>query len=186
MAHTHDLRERILSVSKQLAYTNGISNINIRQVASQTGIALGTVYNYYPSKGDLIAAIVEDFWKGMFKGLDLQHLRQLGVVDGLESAYFSLLGYFNSFKTNLLAELTSLKSEDKKVSMEREREYLGRVLIFIEELLLSDERFSKGRTSAEIKKLSLFIYDNLLAMLRRGDRDFEFFKGILQNCTQKL
>ncbi|MFR4439841.1 MAG: TetR/AcrR family transcriptional regulator [Hungatella sp.] len=38
-----------------------IGKLSIRRLASESGIAIGTVYNYFPSKADLIAEVLEDF-----------------------------------------------------------------------------------------------------------------------------
>ena len=60
-------REIILSEAKDIAMKEGISNINISCCCLRiVGIAIGTVYNYFPSKGDLLVAIIEDFWEGAF------------------------------------------------------------------------------------------------------------------------
>ena len=53
-------KEELLAIAKEIAGREGIGNLNIRRLASESGIAIGTVYNYYPSKGDLIGAVMED------------------------------------------------------------------------------------------------------------------------------
>ena len=44
-------KEELLAIAKEIAGREGIGNLNIRRLASESGIAIGTVYNYYPSKG---------------------------------------------------------------------------------------------------------------------------------------
>ncbi|WP_406243725.1 TetR/AcrR family transcriptional regulator [Tissierella carlieri] len=67
--YNKNYREIILSEAKDIAMKEGISNINIRAVAKNSGIAIGTVYNYFPSKGDLLVAIIEDFGKVLLRML---------------------------------------------------------------------------------------------------------------------
>ena len=59
-------REAILAASRKIATEQGLQAINIRAVAQNCGVAVGSVYYYFPSKADLVAATVEDVWKSIF------------------------------------------------------------------------------------------------------------------------
>ena len=59
-------REAILAESRQLVMEKGISAINMRTVAAACNVAVGSIYNYFPSKADLISATVEDVWTDIF------------------------------------------------------------------------------------------------------------------------
>lgn len=61
-------REAILAVSRQIAATEGLHALSIRHVATACGIAVGSVYNYFPAKADLVTATVEQIWRGIFHG----------------------------------------------------------------------------------------------------------------------
>ena len=62
-------QEAIMSQCRKLVMKNGIAGVNMRSVASSCGIALGSLYNYFPSKSALIAATVESVWTDIFYGL---------------------------------------------------------------------------------------------------------------------
>ena len=55
-------KEAILDQSKQIAAREGLRALNIRQLARASGISVGTVYNYFPSKDDLVIATIEAVW----------------------------------------------------------------------------------------------------------------------------
>lgn len=59
-------REAILNVSRELIITQGWSAINIRTVAAACNVSVGSIYNYFNSKSDLIAATVESIWRDIF------------------------------------------------------------------------------------------------------------------------
>lgn len=59
-------KEAILEVSRQIVIEKGLSDINMRLVANECGIALGSIYNYFPSKADLLTATIESIWKDIF------------------------------------------------------------------------------------------------------------------------
>ena len=52
--------------SKQLIREQGWAAINIRSVAAACGVSIGSIYNYFDSKADLIAATIESVWYDIF------------------------------------------------------------------------------------------------------------------------
>lgn len=59
-------KEAIVAVCRQLAAEQGLQALNIRSVAEKCSVAVGSVYNYFPSKSDLIAATIQDVWHDIF------------------------------------------------------------------------------------------------------------------------
>lgn len=59
-------QETILKTSRELIQKHGWSAINIRSVASACGVSVGSIYNYYGSKSELIAATIESIWTDIF------------------------------------------------------------------------------------------------------------------------
>jgi len=51
-------REAILAAAYETLAENGIAAVQIAPVAERAGIAIGTVYRYFPSKTELVAAVV--------------------------------------------------------------------------------------------------------------------------------
>jgi len=57
-ARLADNRARILQATRHLVAENGFRGSQIAAVASLAGVAVGTVYRYFPAKADLFAEIV--------------------------------------------------------------------------------------------------------------------------------
>jgi AcrR family transcriptional regulator len=51
-------RRRIVTAARRLFARRGYGSTAIEDVAAAAGLAVGTVYNYFPSKSDLLAAII--------------------------------------------------------------------------------------------------------------------------------
>ncbi|TKK88599.1 TetR/AcrR family transcriptional regulator [Herbidospora galbida] len=51
-------RRRILQAAAALASRGGVEAMQMRTVAERAGVALGTLYRYFPSKMDLVVAVV--------------------------------------------------------------------------------------------------------------------------------
>lgn len=63
--------QEIIKISKEIVRNQGIQEINMRKLAKQCHVALGSLYNYYPSKTDLMIAVVESIWEEIM--LDFNH-----------------------------------------------------------------------------------------------------------------
>ena len=57
-----NLEERLKKAAEQQIREIGYANMTIRSVAAACGVGVGTVYNYYASKDDLLAAWMVDDW----------------------------------------------------------------------------------------------------------------------------
>lgn len=60
-------REEILSVCRDLIHQQGGKALNVRQVAAACDISVGTVYNYFGSKEELVGAAIESVWYDIFR-----------------------------------------------------------------------------------------------------------------------
>lgn len=53
-------RKRIVQAAAALASRGGVEAMQMRTVAERAGVALGTLYRYFPSKMDLVVAVVNE------------------------------------------------------------------------------------------------------------------------------
>lgn len=173
------VKEKILDTAKNIAAEDGIASISIRSVATKCGIAVGTVYNHFPNKGDLIAAVIEDFWQSVFKTMDFGTINKLPPVSALSVFYFQLAECLSSFKVNWLEQLSLLGTSEKLIGRAKEKEIFGRITAFIGRIIAKSAVISKEYSEADLEKLSLFIFDSMMAMLKRGETDFTFAERLL-------
>ena len=59
-------KEQILDAAYEIATAKGLGALSIRAVAAACGVAVGTVYNSYPTKSDLVNDVVGRFWQRAF------------------------------------------------------------------------------------------------------------------------
>lgn len=53
-------RKKIINAAASLASRGGVEAMQMRTVAERAGVALGTLYRYFPSKMDLVVAVVSE------------------------------------------------------------------------------------------------------------------------------
>lgn len=59
-------KEEILRVSRALLQEQGWAALNIRSVAAACGVSVGSIYNYFNSKAELVGETVESVWHEIF------------------------------------------------------------------------------------------------------------------------
>ena len=58
--------EAILQACRQMVSEEGIQAINMRAVARRCDVALGSLYNYFSSKEELVTSTIESVWRDIF------------------------------------------------------------------------------------------------------------------------
>jgi len=74
-------RTKLLAAARSLFASQGFEQTTIRDIAAEADIALGGFYNYFPTKDDVLAALLEET---LTEQLRLLTLRQEGIDDAAE------------------------------------------------------------------------------------------------------
>lgn len=175
-------KEVILSKAKDIAINEGINKINIRTVAKKSGVSIGTVYNYFPSKGDLLVAVIQDFWQGALNDVDWISLIDNDFYENLEKVYSVLYDYLHKFKENWLEQLALLKTQEKLIGRQKEDEYFQKMYGKLILLIDMDNKLQQYPWSEIISKENMaeFIFENMLIMLKKEKEDMKFFIELLK------
>lgn len=88
----NNARQRLISTALDLFYREGFHAVGLDRIIAETGVTKTTLYNHFPSKDDLIVAVIEEhgrWWQGMFR----QMLKDRAGEDPREQirAVFSVL-----------------------------------------------------------------------------------------------
>jgi AcrR family transcriptional regulator len=110
------MKARILETADRLFYLQGIRAVGVDTIAAEIGISKRTLYNHFPSKGELIAA----YLAGRFKQVpasDKPPVEQiLGTFDRLERG-FAAKGFRGCPFVNAVAELGTEDRSVKKIAI---------------------------------------------------------------------
>jgi AcrR family transcriptional regulator len=72
-AKADDKRARLLDAALDLFETRGFDGVAVPEIAAKAGVAVGTVYRYFPGKEALVNALYRH-WKGVYNDLVLAPL----------------------------------------------------------------------------------------------------------------
>lgn len=65
-----DVEETIFEAASKLFGKQGYKNTDMKQIAQKSGIAVGTLYNYYSNKKSLFLTVFKKSWEHTFLKLD--------------------------------------------------------------------------------------------------------------------
>jgi len=130
-------RSEILDAARRVFAHRGFANATVDEIAREAGIAKGTIYLYYKSKGDLYAAAARE-------GLLELHDQMVSNVRGAVTAFDKVRAFIETktkyFERNVdffrlyYAELNDLAAHASGVNEESQRLYLEQIDLLRTEL----------------------------------------------------
>jgi AcrR family transcriptional regulator len=76
-------KDQILNAAEQVINQKGLDRTRMDDIAEQTGLSKGTLYLYFKSKDDLIIAILDRIFQGVFKQMDARKSNQLSAAEAI-------------------------------------------------------------------------------------------------------
>ena len=180
-------RDELLKSAKEMVAEHGIDKLNIRSLAQKSGIATGSVYNYFPSKSDLIFSLVEDFWKTIFKPEEFNLHDNTLFIHFIDELYNSFAKHLKVFRDVYTGQLTLMKSSDKNLGKQIEHTYLTMVHNCIRDAIDIDKSINENMWTKTFTKdlFSKFVFDNMFFMLIRGETNCEYLIEIINKILYK-
>ncbi len=148
-----NIQETILEAAKCELLESDYSGFTIRTVAKKCGIAVGTIYNYFPSKDILAASVMLKDWNEALSAMRQGSCKSGTITEGLHAIYKEIEKFSSVYR-----EVWSQYSFTGKFASEyseRHNLLLNQLTEIIHPLLL---RFD----AAEDKFLENFVAENLL------------------------
>lgn len=66
----NDVEKTIRNCAVKLFVELNYTNVDMRMISKKSGVAVGTIYNYYENKKQLYLSILKESWQNTFKKLD--------------------------------------------------------------------------------------------------------------------
>jgi len=86
-------RKEIFDTSVHLFLSKGFSETSMREIAEAAGIGKSTLYDYFPSKDDILLSFIEDELQRLTQGLEEIANRKIGALEKLRQMMFAYMDY---------------------------------------------------------------------------------------------
>lgn len=172
-----NLKENLLGCAREIANTQGTSAISIRAIAKKADIAVGTVYNYFTSKDEILLILTEEYWQKALMEMQ-KEITSPYFYNNLSQVYDFLMKHMSTSASMLMTSLSNVeqKGQQKMHSMVCEL----KKIIF--SLLDQDKNINPKIWNENFTKESYadFINNNLLISLRTRQKNIDFLIEIVK------
>lgn len=180
-------RQALLAASRTVARRQGLGGLSIRAVAAEARVSVGSVYNYFSGKTELLAATVEEIWMQILSRAGGgappgRHLRPTfhWLFHRIQSGAGEYPGFFQGHAAGFLPE-------GRSAGRRTMAEALGRVRQTLLEALEADcaVRPSAFDASFSREQLAAFVLDSLLGQMSRGADNCEGLEQVLRRLLYR-
>ena len=174
----HDL----LQTAWKIVFQEGLDKLSIRYLAKQANVSIGSVYNYFPSKNELVLEIVEVYWKDVFYEEICQVDHETTYEAFVVELYQRIAKHNGKFQHYFLSHLRILNHQTIKLLKEKRLYYLEHTKEGLFKILENDETIDENvwDDSFTKDKFVLFTLDLMMVALSRGQDDFNFEERIIK------
>lgn len=172
-------KELILDQAKKILDNEGYSKISIRRVAKECDIAVGTIYNYFPSKKELIVEMMTNFWKEYYYNIENILKTDENFYIKLKNIFDNLNEFIKRFRQIWLNDELYASPDYIESGIKRQNIYIDKLITIIEELL-KKEMLNQSNKKFDCNKMARFIIMNFISMLQMPYCDYTFFESILK------
>ncbi|MBO0897480.1 TetR/AcrR family transcriptional regulator [Arthrobacter sunyaminii] len=179
-AYQVERRQRILDAAKNLLRANEYESIQIRDVASEANVALGTLYRYFSSKEHLYANVVYD-WSVPFGAADEAVRDSLSTTERVAQRLRQALAAFQK-RPNFYQTILMLRtSSDPDV-----RELMQQLVLLLEEPLRADFSTLSPDEAADITAMVWAILMDMVGRLLAGNQTLEDANRVLVRFVKMI
>lgn len=177
-------REEILNASRKLVSSKGWNDLSIRSLAAECEVSIGCLYNYFPSKNELLSATVTTIWREIFH-LPPGMTEQSDLKAVLRQWYAQMAEGSKKYPGFAALHSALIAGEERKESAELMKRAWAQIIRTIKKLVETDPVVKQERLQGAFgaEQAAQVLFSILLSSVIREDYDSSL---ILQTTDQLL
>jgi len=168
-------------VCRELTAENGLQSLNMRNVAKKCNVSVGSVYNYFPSKADLIAATIQDVWQHIFH-MDKSGRKVASFPDYVAWIFESVQSGAAEYPNFFTAHSMSFASTEKGKARQVMEDYFSHMKAGLIQTLQRDAKVVSTAFSPDFTESCFvdFVFSNLLSLFMNQERSCAILTEIIK------
>ena len=179
-------KEEIMDVSRRLVLEKGIASLSMRAIAEACGVAVGSIYNYFPSKAELLSAAIGSVWEEIFR--PFYEREAFGSFTECVSVLFGTIRDGNErYPGFFTVHALNFASSDRKKGKEAMTRYLSVLEARLADALRQDENIREG-VFGEIFSEEVFagyVFELMLSIFLRKGQSCEALLEMIRQTIYK-
>ncbi|MGN0563836.1 MAG: TetR/AcrR family transcriptional regulator [Candidatus Heritagella sp.] len=163
-------REAILAKCVEMAGEKGAASINIRAVANACHVSVGSIYYYFPSKADLVCAMIEEIWNDILRTGD-QAMPLHSFPDCVAWIFANGKAGLKKYPNFFFAHSMSFAGDEKERGRRVMEQCFSHIRAGLSEALQKDEKVNPGAFSGEFTRSDFveFVFTSLLTLFAKEE-----------------
>lgn len=166
-----NLRETILQQSRRLLLESGYEAFAMRDAAGRCGIAVGTLYRYFPSKEALAGSVMLEDWQDALARIGAECAAARSLGGGLEAVYRGVMRFSEPYR-GVWAGCGSAGSRDP--------DYARRHRLLVRQLAAALAPLLEKEAGRFPPQTGLFLAENILICAGSSEMSFSSFQEIVR------
>lgn len=166
--HRAAYREAILEAAERLFAARGISGVRMSDLAAEAGLATGTLYNYFPSKGEVFRSLLMLRGSDMIRSLQECYEREREPIPRLaamvQAAFAGIERHRAGYK--MLTELTMPEATLRRFGGRELLDLQGQYLALFEKAMSDAVESGRIRDTLSSADLTSFLVGAMDAIAR--------------------
>lgn len=182
-----DPRREILKQAKMILLNEGYKGLNMRTVAKECDFAVGTIYNYFPTKDDLLAKLMADYWEEYYGVMEKIDQENLDLLSKLRIIYEQLEIFLNTFLETWLKMNREVHYQHSEGGFKRKHDFTEKLIIKLETMIEKENILGNLIIRSEVTtyEISKFIILNFLMMAQMNQFEYDSFERIIRILLKK-
>lgn len=172
-------KEEIMLACRKIVAEQGLPALNMRTLAKECGIALGTLYNYYSDKDELVIAAAESVWQDILG--DNKPENGIRFTQYVSQTYARILSGLKDYPDFFAAHTISVAGSAKGKARGTMERCFGKIRRELHAALLADSNIDRSVFSDTFREENLIehILDTITISIIKGKPDCAALAEIL-------
>lgn len=177
-------REEIISICQKIAKEKGLASINMRSVATECHVSVGAIYNYFPSKTELLCATIERIWQDIFH-MSKESFYFTDFIECLSWLFESIQEGSKKYPEFLSRHAMVLAAENKNIGQKMMENYFVHLKNNLKEVLKRDTKIRKDAFNENLSDTLFvdYIFELFIFTIVNSEQNY---KGILELAHRYL
>ena len=175
--------EEILETCRLIVSKEGMNALNMRHVAQMQGIALGSLYHYFPSKDVMITSAVESVWQDIFH-LNEKNTHTDSFRSYVEWLYHCVRQSKKEYPNFSMSHSMSFASSAKKDARDTMQRCFSQIEENMQEALAvdTDIRTNAFTSTFTQKDFTAFVFATFFVSLVQGNDNSRTLLQVIDRC----
>lgn len=173
-------KQLILGKAKEILYNQGYNKLSMRTLSKSCDIALGTIYNYYPTKKDLVVEMMTDYWQNYLNSVEKIADSHNDIYVKLNNIFDELKIFIESFRQYWLTPALYDSPEYVEGGLKKEFIFMEKLINIIKDILVKEQVSNNIKIKLGAYETANFIVMNLLTMVQMPLFKYSSFEMFLK------